>query len=166
MWKAASPVYNVASGKDIPPFLIIYVSYRADTKSQSEELAKALNKAGVTADVKPAVNKSHETLNKELGLPGDAPTQQVYAFLSGLTGTPIVVVNAAEGVKKPAKVAENKENPRRALRSLNLTAEQKDKAKALMTRYKGDRKNPEFRKAFLELLTPEQQTKAHGLLPE
>ncbi|MBC8042889.1 MAG: alpha/beta hydrolase [Rhizobacter sp.] len=84
-WKQASPVYNVSQGKNIPPFLIIYVATREATKRQSEQLAKALTDSGIKADVQPASNKTHATLNKELGLPNDPPTAQVYAFLKSLT---------------------------------------------------------------------------------
>lgn len=84
VWKQASPLFHVAKGKGIPPFLIIHVASREDSGAQSRDLAKALNDAGVKAEVKPAQNKTHATLNKELGQANDAPTAEVFNFLRGL----------------------------------------------------------------------------------
>ncbi|MDX1933813.1 MAG: alpha/beta hydrolase [Capsulimonadales bacterium] len=81
VWKEASPVYNVSPGKDIPPFLIFYVASRTDSGSQSRQLGETLKAAGVRAEVRPAYRKTHGTLNRDLGRPGDPPTEAVYAFL-------------------------------------------------------------------------------------
>ncbi|MBC8140553.1 MAG: alpha/beta hydrolase [Armatimonadetes bacterium] len=162
VYKSASPLYNVAAGKAIPPFLILYVSYRNDTKAQSNALAAKLTQAGVKAEVKPAENKTHETINKELGNKGDIPTQQVYAFIDTLTTGKTVAMPVA------APKTEAKSSPvtlRRSLSALSLTADQKTKAQELLAKYKGDRKNPELRKQFLALLTPEQREKAKDILP-
>lgn len=82
--KDASPITHVAQDKGIPPFLIIHVADRAESKAQSHELANALRKAGVSAEVVPAEGKSHGSLNQELGQPDDKPTAAVFAFLSRL----------------------------------------------------------------------------------
>ena len=47
VWKEASPLFHVAKGKGIPPFLVIHVASREDSGAQSRVLAKALNDAGV-----------------------------------------------------------------------------------------------------------------------
>ncbi len=87
VWKEASPLFHVAKGKGIPPFLVIHIASREDSGAQSRVLAKALNDAGVKAEVKPALNKTHATLNKELGQTGDAPTVDVFNFLRGILGS-------------------------------------------------------------------------------
>src|SRR4051812_19392034 len=51
--KDASPVTHVARGKGIPPFLILHVAGRRDSKAQSEGLAAKLRGAGVEATVVP-----------------------------------------------------------------------------------------------------------------
>ncbi|MBC8136350.1 MAG: alpha/beta hydrolase fold domain-containing protein [Fibrella sp.] len=158
--KSASPLFNVAPGKNIPPFLIIYVASRFDTKKQSEELAGTLAKSGVKADVKPAINKTHETLNKELGNKGDLPTDQVYAFLetviTGKVQSPTVV--------SPFQVTPVTDtNPRRSHAALNLTPAQRAQAKDLLQKYKGNRENPKFCKEFSRILTPEQREKMSNL---
>jgi acetyl esterase/lipase len=76
-----SPVTHVAKGKDIPPFLILHVASRPDTKAQSEWLADKLKEAGVSAAVHAAEGKTHGTINSELGLPDDKPTKALYEFL-------------------------------------------------------------------------------------
>ena len=65
--KDASPVTHVAKDKGIPPFLILHVASRRDSKAQSEGLAAKLREAGVEAKVVPAEGKTHATINRELG---------------------------------------------------------------------------------------------------
>jgi acetyl esterase/lipase len=82
MQKELSAVTHVAKGKDIPPFLILHVAEHPETKMQSERLVKALQEAGVSAKAYPAEGKNHNTLNNDLGLADDRPTQEMFAFLS------------------------------------------------------------------------------------
>jgi arylformamidase len=77
----ASPVTHVARDKGIPPFLILHVASRRDSKAQSDGLAARLRGAGVVATVVPAEGKTHATINRELGQPHDAPTEAVFQFL-------------------------------------------------------------------------------------
>ena len=83
----ASPLYHVAAGKDIPPFLILPVATRAPSVAQSNELAQALRAVNVRAEVEPAAGKNHATLNRELGDAGDVPTEQTYRFIDGIVKT-------------------------------------------------------------------------------
>ncbi len=76
-----SPLHHVARGKHIPPFLILYVSDRPEPKSQSLLFGKSLEAAGITATVVAAEGKTHGTINSELGLPDDKPTQALDKFL-------------------------------------------------------------------------------------
>jgi acetyl esterase/lipase len=79
--KDLSPVMHVAKGKGIPPFLILHVADHPETKAQSQRLAGALRAAGVSAKAYPAGGKTHDTINAELGLPDDKPSQELFAFL-------------------------------------------------------------------------------------
>ena len=79
-----SPVAHVAEGKSIPPFLILYVPDRPDTKSQSLWFAEKLQGAGVLAKAVAAEGKNHGTINSDLGLPDDKPTQELWAFLDSV----------------------------------------------------------------------------------
>ena len=65
----------------LPPFLILHVASRRDSKAQSEELAAKLHEVCVEANVEPAEGKTHLTINRELGEPDDAPTKAVFEFL-------------------------------------------------------------------------------------
>jgi len=78
-----SPVTHVARVKHIPPFLILHVADHPETKAQSERLAKLLQQAGVDAKAYPAEGKDHGTINSELGLAGDKPTEALFDFLQG-----------------------------------------------------------------------------------
>ena len=86
--KDASPITHVARGKGIPPFLILHVASRRDSKAQSEGLAAKLRAAGVGAKVVPAEGKTHATINRELGEPDDRPTREVFEFLRSQSGKP------------------------------------------------------------------------------
>src|SRR4051794_6759569 len=81
--KDSSPVAHVAKGKGIPPFLILHVADRPDSKAQSGMLARALQDAGVSAKIVPAEGKTHGTINSDLGLPDDKPTRALWEFLDG-----------------------------------------------------------------------------------
>ncbi|WP_165249334.1 alpha/beta hydrolase [Paludisphaera soli] len=76
----ASPIAHVARDQDIPPFLLLHVD-RADSRAQSNALAAKLREAGVPATVLAFPAKTHATINRELGRPGDPPTRAVFDFL-------------------------------------------------------------------------------------
>jgi len=76
-----SPLALIQQGVKPPPFLIHHVDRRQDSARQAANLAKGLAKAGGMADVRPAADKTHQSLNSDLGKPGDIPTEEVTAFL-------------------------------------------------------------------------------------
>jgi acetyl esterase/lipase len=82
--KELSPVMHVARGKHIPPFLILHIVDREhpETQAQAERLAQVLRAAGVPVRTHAAAGKDHSTLNNDLGLPDDKPTQEMFTFLS------------------------------------------------------------------------------------
>jgi arylformamidase len=82
--KNLSSVTHVAKGKNIPPFLILHVADHPETKAQSERLVKVLQEAGISAKAYPAEGKNHTTINNDLGLSGDRPTQEMFEFLSAV----------------------------------------------------------------------------------
>ena len=84
MQKELSPVTHVAKGKNIPPFLILHVADHPETKAQSQRLVKAFQEAGVSAKAYPAEGKNHNTINIDLGIAGDRPTQEMFGFLSAV----------------------------------------------------------------------------------
>lgn len=82
--KSYSPAAHVAADKHIPPFLILHVASRPETKAQSEWFAQKLKAAGISAKVYAAENKTHGTINSELGLQEDKATQEVFSFLESV----------------------------------------------------------------------------------
>ncbi len=84
--REASPVEHVAAGKSYPPFLAFHVGRRQDSQEQSELLAGKLREAGGQARTIHEPDKNHMTLNRELGLPGDGPTEKIFEFLAGALG--------------------------------------------------------------------------------
>jgi len=76
-----SPVLHVPHNKNIPPFLFLYVASRTDTKEQAEWFAKALKEVHVSSTVVSAEGKTHSSINKDLGRPGDQATEAIFQFL-------------------------------------------------------------------------------------
>ena len=82
--KDLSSVTHVAKGKNIPPFLILHVADHPETKMQSQRLVKVLQAAGISAKAYPAEYKNHTTINVDLGLAEDRPTQEMFGFLNAV----------------------------------------------------------------------------------
>jgi acetyl esterase/lipase len=80
--KELSAVTHVARGKNIPPFLLLHIAANPETKAQAERLARVLNEAGISARSYSAEEKTHTTINADLGLADDKPTHEVWAVLS------------------------------------------------------------------------------------
>lgn len=86
--KNLSPVTHVASGKGIPPFLILHVAGHPETGGQSRRLAQSLRDAGVSVRVVAAEGKDHSTINSGLGTPDDAPSTALFEFVNAAIKTP------------------------------------------------------------------------------
>lgn len=94
VWRDASPITHVAAGKGIPPFLLFVAGRREVSADESALFAAALTSAGVRADVSYADDKNHVSIQRDLGLPGDAVTTRVLEFAKEVT--------TAAAVKKEA----------------------------------------------------------------
>jgi acetyl esterase/lipase len=79
-----SPAAHVEKDRHIPPFLILHVADRAETRAQSNWFAEKLREAGVSASVVAAEGKTHGTINSDLGVADDKPTKAVFEFLGGI----------------------------------------------------------------------------------
>jgi acetyl esterase/lipase len=75
-----SPIHQLNAGASSPPHLIIHVA-RPPSAAASGALAQRLREIGATAILREAAGKTHQSLNRELGLDGDAPTAWVLDFL-------------------------------------------------------------------------------------
>jgi acetyl esterase/lipase len=78
-----SAVTHVASGKGIPPFLIVYVADHPDTTAQAQRLAAALKDAGIPATLYGGRQTFHSKINDDLGLPDDPGTKALFTFVAG-----------------------------------------------------------------------------------
>jgi acetyl esterase/lipase len=82
--KIISPYEHVTAGKSIPPFMLVVADNNTGKLEQSNSMAKKLREAGVRAEVVEAPDKTHGTLNQDLGKAGDKVTEKVMAFLEPL----------------------------------------------------------------------------------
>lgn len=73
-----------AAAPNVADWLILPVASRQDSTAQSQALAAKLTAAGSRAIVAAQQGKTHATLNRELGQPGDPSTAVVDRFLAGL----------------------------------------------------------------------------------
>lgn len=85
--RAASPISHIAKDKGIPPFLILHIASRRDGRLQSESLGALLRESDTPAKVVSAPNKTHLSINQELGSKDDMPTQEVFQFLKDYSGS-------------------------------------------------------------------------------
>jgi arylformamidase len=76
-----SPMTYVKAGSVIPPFLILHVASRSDTKAQAHWLADELTRCGFSARVYAADGKTHGSIGSDLGRDGDLPSEEVWKFL-------------------------------------------------------------------------------------
>jgi acetyl esterase/lipase len=76
-----SAVRHIAAGKGIPPFLILHVASHTDTTAQAHRLWSELREAKVPAKMYGAMGTDHVRLDRELGVPGDASTAELFAFV-------------------------------------------------------------------------------------
>lgn len=79
-----SPYDHVTAGKSIPSFLLVVADGNANKLEQSNAMAEKLREAGVRAEVLEAPDKTHGTLNQDLGKPGDRITKELEAFLGAI----------------------------------------------------------------------------------
>lgn len=77
-----SAVTHVAKGKDIPPFLILYVAGHPDVSAQARRLGTVLEKADVPTTLFGGRETTHNKLNADLGQPDDLATKELLKFLS------------------------------------------------------------------------------------
>lgn len=75
----ASPVHRV--DRKPPPFLILHVARRADSRRQSALLAGALRAKGGRAEVVAVAGKSHGSISGDCGKKGDPVTLAIAEFL-------------------------------------------------------------------------------------
>jgi acetyl esterase/lipase len=80
-----SPIRLVRPDGRYPPFLLLYTDHPGGRK-YSQELAAELAAAGDRVAVVEAPGKSHQQINTDLGLPGDAAGERVARFVA--TGAP------------------------------------------------------------------------------
>ncbi len=76
-----SAVNHVAPNRGIAPFLILHVADHTDTSAQAYRLWQALDMAGVPAAIFGAERTDHVKLDRDLGLPDDPATRQLFAFV-------------------------------------------------------------------------------------
>lgn len=77
-----SAVTHVASGKNIPPFLILHVADHPDNAAQAQRFDAVLKDAGIPVTVFGAKETNHTRINEELGKPDDASTKALLDFVS------------------------------------------------------------------------------------
>ena len=82
LWADYSATQHVATGKGIPPFLILYDAAAALTPDQAKRLENALTSKGISAKALGATNTNHGKINNDLGLPNDPSTTEVLSFLN------------------------------------------------------------------------------------
>jgi acetyl esterase/lipase len=87
-WADASPVNHVAEGRGTPPALLLVAGRNPDSGPAAQALAEKLKAAAVRAQVIRFPNKTHGSIARELGAPGDPPTAWILDFVAEMSGRP------------------------------------------------------------------------------
>lgn len=89
-WRDVVPVARIASGKNIPPFLLFHVTGGetpvGDSEQQATGMGNALRAAAVRADIVSLDHVEHFGANERIGESGDITTIAVESFLDSITG--------------------------------------------------------------------------------
>lgn len=80
--KDYSAVTHVAKGKNIPPFLILYVADHPDNTAQAQRMGAALKEADIPVKLFGGKETNHNRLNDNLGQPDDAASKAVQEFVA------------------------------------------------------------------------------------
>ncbi|MCB1216123.1 alpha/beta hydrolase [bacterium] len=80
LWEDASPILQIDSEQVYPPYLILYTA-RVEGRNQSSSLAETLQAAGGYAATHQASDKTHGTVNSDIGKPHEWLTEMVLSFL-------------------------------------------------------------------------------------
>jgi acetyl esterase/lipase len=81
-----SAVRHIAPNKGIPPFLMLHVADHTDVTAQAHRLWSELQEAGVPAKMFGASGTDHVRLDRNLGVPGDPATAELFAFVEAALG--------------------------------------------------------------------------------
>ena len=98
VWRDAAPLFHVAGGKGIPPFLICYSRGIGETPSpirpdQANALAKKLKVVNIAVEVVDASDRNHREINAWFGWTADDVTRKALVFLEALRKQLIVSFN-------------------------------------------------------------------------
>jgi arylformamidase len=84
--KNFSAVTHVSKGRNIPPFLILYVANHPDNAAQAQRLSAVLKEHGIPVKAFGGKDTDHVKLNKTLGMEGDPGTAEVEGFVGAALG--------------------------------------------------------------------------------
>lgn len=107
-WRDVVAASQVPKNKGIPPFLLYHVTGDGDTPPSGSELqaiglAKALQDAGVRAEVVTLDHVEHFGANERMGEGGDVTTYTVEKFLDSITGRPAPAKWKSAQPNRPAR---------------------------------------------------------------
>ncbi|MFK8183940.1 MAG: alpha/beta hydrolase [Phormidesmis sp.] len=106
----ASPLTHVAAGKGIPPFLLTYT--RTNAQRTNQQFANSLTDAGVPVTLIDNTGESHASVNRNIGLPDYALTDEIFSFLDQYSQPSAVAAPSSEAAttSNAATTAANSEN--------------------------------------------------------
>lgn len=79
--RAISPTHHVTPGQHTPPFLLVVAANNRQKLVQSQRFADVLRKAGIGVTTIEAPERTHTTLNRNIGSPKDRYTNRIMGFL-------------------------------------------------------------------------------------
>ncbi len=81
--RGASPVTHLEGGSYVPPALVIYTNWKL-TETDSQWLIDALREVGAPFEVFYVQDKTHDTVSRDVGKPGDVVPAEILRFLENI----------------------------------------------------------------------------------
>jgi arylformamidase len=81
VWADASPINHVASGKGTPPFLVCISGQISEWTGTGQQFVTKLSAAGIPAQLVVDLDKTHNSINDDIGTPSDLVTGDILAFI-------------------------------------------------------------------------------------
>lgn len=81
-WAQMSPTLRMSASVPVAPIVLFHADGRTSSEVQAQRFADVAKAAGKQAYVHAAAGKTHETINRDVGLSGDQVSKTSWRYLS------------------------------------------------------------------------------------
>ncbi|GGY53133.1 alpha/beta hydrolase [Parvularcula lutaonensis] len=100
-WPGASPAYQTAKTRKLPPFFVVHTSGTPNAFRQAKPFASALRKEGGVAVLYEAVSRDPESVYRYFGGENDPMTKELINFIRREANIPVIRTRDPKGLELP-----------------------------------------------------------------